>query len=84
MNCVRQAFRGLLPGVLERHQRHTPRLAGQIRRRRARAPAVLAMEVPRHIAVCVLLRLPLPAPRVPRVPGVETSPCVGVTATPRS
>ena len=30
MDCVRQTFRGLLPGVLERYQRHTPRLAGQI------------------------------------------------------
>jgi transposase len=30
VDCVRQTFRGLLPGVLERYQRHTPRLAGQI------------------------------------------------------
>jgi transposase len=30
VDCVRQTFRGLLPGVLERYQRHTPRLVGQI------------------------------------------------------
>ena len=30
MDCVRQTFHRLLPGVLERYQRHTPRLAGQI------------------------------------------------------
>jgi transposase len=30
VDCVRQTFRGQLPGVLERYQRHTPRLAGQI------------------------------------------------------
>jgi len=71
VDCVRQTFRGLLPGVLERYQRHTPRLAGADRRRRARALAVLAMEVSRHTAVRVLLRLPLPALRVPRVLGVD-------------
>jgi hypothetical protein len=34
-------------------------------------PAVLAMEVSWHTAVRVLLRLPLPALRVPRVLGVD-------------
>jgi hypothetical protein len=71
VDCVRQIFRGLLPGVLERYQRHTPRPAGVDRRRRARALAVLAMEVSRHTAVRVLLRLPLPALRVPRVLEVD-------------
>ena len=71
VDCVRQIFRGLLPGVLERYQRHTPRLAGADRRRRARALAVLAMEVSRHTAMRVLLRLPLPALRVPRLLGVD-------------
>ena len=69
MDCVRQAFRGLLPGVLERYQRHTPRLAGQIGAV-ARALAVLHMGVSRHTAVRVLLGLPLPR-RVPRVLGVD-------------
>ena len=30
VNCVRQTFREQLPGVLERYQRRTPRLTGQI------------------------------------------------------
>jgi transposase len=30
VDCARETFRWLLPGVLERYQRHTPRLAGQI------------------------------------------------------
>jgi transposase len=71
VDYVRQTFRGLLPAVLERYQRHTPRLARADRRRRARALAVLAMEISRHTAVRVLLRLPLPALRVPRVLGVD-------------
>jgi hypothetical protein len=30
VDCVRQTFREQLPGVLERYQRRTPRLVGQI------------------------------------------------------
>lgn len=77
--CARQTFREQLPGVLERYQRRTPRLAGQIGavarelagRASARALAVLAIGASRHTAVRILLRLPLLAARVPRVLGVD-------------
>jgi transposase len=77
--CVRQTFRERFPGVLKRYQRRTSRLAGQIgavarelaRRAGSRALTVLAMGVSRHTAVRLLLRLPLPELRIPRVLGVD-------------
>jgi len=79
VQCVRQTFREQLPGVLERYQRRTSRLAGQIGavvrelagRAGSRALSVLAMGVSRHTAVRLLLRLPLPELRIPRVLGVD-------------
>jgi hypothetical protein len=79
LGCPRQTFREQLPGVLERYQRRTPRLAGQIGavvrelagRAGARALAALAVRVSRHTALGLLLRLPLPKLRVPRVLGVD-------------
>ena len=75
----RQTFREQVPGVLERYQRRTSRLAGQagavVRelagRAGARALSALAMRVSRHTALRILVRLPLPPPRVPRVLGVD-------------
>lgn len=70
MACVRQTFRGLLPGVLERYQRHTPRLAEQIGavvRGRSQCRPWRSPGTP----PCVLLRLPLPALRVSQVLEVD-------------
>ncbi|MGS2646890.1 ISL3 family transposase [Streptosporangium sp. G12] len=75
----RQTFREQLPGVLERYQRRTPRLASQIGavvrelagRASQRVLFALAVRLSRHTALRILLRLPLPQPRVPQVLGVD-------------
>ncbi|MDP9843718.1 hypothetical protein J2853_008046 [Streptosporangium lutulentum] len=75
----RQTFREQLPGVLERYQRRTPRLVCQIGavvrelagRAGERVLSALAVRLSRHTALCLLLRLSLPPPRVPRVLGVD-------------
>jgi transposase len=77
--CPAQTFREQVPGVLDRYQRRTARLAGQagaVARRlagRAGAGLLTALGVPlsRHTTLRVLLRLPLPEISVPRVPGVD-------------
>jgi transposase len=75
----RQTFREQLPGVLERYQRRTPRLAAQVGavvkelagRAGARALSALSVFLSRHTALRALLRLALPARAVPRVLGVD-------------
>jgi transposase len=75
----RQTFREQLPGVLERYQRRTPRLAGQIGavakelagRAGARLLSALKILASRHTAIRILLGLPPPALQVPRVLGVD-------------
>ncbi|WP_199729606.1 ISL3 family transposase [Micromonospora sp. M71_S20] len=75
----RRTFREQLPGVLNRYQRRTPRLAFQVGavvrqvagRAGARLLSALAVVVSRHTALRALLRLPLPERRVPRVLGVD-------------
>ncbi|MFI7438068.1 ISL3 family transposase, partial [Micromonospora haikouensis] len=76
----RQTFREQMPGVLERYQRRTARLSRQVkavvkelagRGAGARVLAVLAMGLSRHTALRVLLRIPLPTGRTPRVIGVD-------------
>lgn len=75
----RQTFREQVPGVLDRYQRRTTRLTRQIKavvkelagRAGARLLAILAMGLSRHTALRTLLRIPLPAGRVPRVIGVD-------------
>jgi transposase len=77
--CPVQTFREQVPGVLDRYQRRTTRLAGQagaVARRlagRAGAGLLAALGVPlsRHTALRLLLRLPLPEVAVPRVLGVD-------------
>jgi hypothetical protein len=79
--CPVQTFREQVPGVLDRCQRRTARLAGQAgavaRRLAGRAGAglltVLGVPLSRHTALRVLLRLPLPEVSVPRVLGVDLS-----------
>jgi transposase len=75
----RQTFREQIPGVLERYQRRTPRLATQIGavvkelagRAGARLLSALAVLISRHTALRVLLGLPPPQRPVPRVLGVD-------------
>jgi transposase len=75
----RQTFREQLPGVPECYQRRTSRLACQIGavvrepagRAAMRVLSALAVRLSRHTAPRLLLRLPLPPPRVPRVLGVD-------------
>lgn len=79
VECDRRTFREQFPGVLERYQRRTPRLIGQVGalaresagRTSVRALAALGIGVSRHTVVRVLLGLPLPAAHVPRVFGVD-------------
>ncbi|MBB6553368.1 ISL3 family transposase [Nonomuraea rubra] len=77
--CPRQTFREQVPGLLERYQRRTSRLTGQLGavvkelagRAGARLSAVLAVTISRSTALRLLARLPLPALRIPRVLGVD-------------
>lgn len=77
--CCRRTFREQVPGVLQRYQRRTVRLSAQIGavvkelagRASTRALAALTIVVSRHTALRVLLGLPLPMRRTPRVLGVD-------------
>jgi transposase len=79
LGCPVQTFREQVPGVLDRYQRRTTRLAGQageaVRRLAGRAGAgllaSLGVPVSRHTALRVLLKIPLPEVSVPRVPGID-------------
>lgn len=79
LGCRRQTFREQIPGLLERHQRRTVRLVGQISqvsrelcgRAAARLAGLLAVPVSRSTALRHLRRLPLPEQAVPRVIGVD-------------
>lgn len=78
MGC-RQTFREQLSGILERYQRRTSRLSSQVGavvrelagRAGARVLSIIAVVVSRQTALRALVRLPLPARRVPRVLGVD-------------
>lgn len=75
--CPRQTFREQVPGLLDRYQRRTSRLTGQLGalikelagRAGARLPAVLAVAVSRSTALRPLMRLP--PLWIPRVLGVD-------------
>src|SRR5208283_942356 len=77
--CPRQTFREQVPGVLDRYQRRTTRLTGQVSavvrelagRAGTRLLPVLGIVVSRHTALRVLLRIPLPALAVPPVLGID-------------
>jgi transposase len=79
LDCPVQTFGEQVPGVLDRYQRRTTRLAGQAgeaaRRLAGRAGAGLltALGIPlsRDTALRLLLALPLPELVVPRVLGVD-------------
>jgi transposase len=75
----RRTFREQIPGVLQRYQRRTVRLQALVDavarelagRGAARLLAKLAAPLSRHSAVRALLRMPLAAPIIPRVLGVD-------------
>ncbi|MFC8794822.1 ISL3 family transposase [Streptomyces cinereoruber] len=79
LGCPRQTFREQVPGLIERYQRRTRRLADQLGsvvkelagRAGARLSRVLAAAISRSTALRLLTRLPLPVVRVPRVLGVD-------------
>ncbi len=79
LDCPVQTFGEQVPGLLDRYQRRTVRLAGQageaVRRLAGRAGAGLlaALGIPlsRDTALRLLLALPLPEVAVPRVLGVD-------------
>jgi transposase len=79
LDCAVQTFREQVPGVLDRYQRRTTRLTGQVSavarelagRASARLLPALGMTASRHTALRVLLRIPLPALAVPRVLGID-------------
>ncbi|OXR39797.1 hypothetical protein B7C42_08126 [Nocardia cerradoensis] len=76
--CCR-TFREQVPGLLERYQRRTARLTGQVRavvrelagRAAVRVLAALPVRMSRHTAVRVLLRIPLPHRPIPPVVSVD-------------
>lgn len=79
LGCGRQTFREQVPGLLERHQRRTARLTGQLSdvvkelcgRAAARLTLSVAMPVSFATALRLLRRLPLPAVPIPPVVGVD-------------
>ncbi|MFE0458559.1 ISL3 family transposase [Kitasatospora sp. NPDC058965] len=79
LGCPRQTFREQVPGLIERYQRRTRRLADQLGqvvkelagRAGARLSHALAAAISRSTALRLLTRLPLPVLRVPQVLGVD-------------
>jgi transposase len=77
--CPRQTFREQVPGVLDRCQRRTTRLAGQVSaavrelagRAGSRLLAAPGTGVSRHTGLRTLRAIRLPGPEVPRVPGID-------------
>ena len=79
LGCAVQTFREQVPDLVERYQRRTVRLAGQVSaiasglggRAGARLLPVLGIGGSRHALIRALLRIPLPALVVPRVLGID-------------
>jgi hypothetical protein len=79
--CPRQTFREQVPGVLDPYQRRTARLTAQVSavarelagRASVRLLPTLGIGVSRDTTLRVLLKIPLPAPEVPRVLGIDLS-----------
>jgi transposase len=79
LDCPVQTFREQVPGVLDRYQRRTTRLAIQVgdvaRQLAGRAGAALlaalGVRLSRRTSLRTLLRIPLPGVTVPRVLGVD-------------
>ena len=79
LGCRVQTFREQVPGTVERYQRRTARMAGQlavVARELAGRPSVrllpaLGIRASRDTALRALLRIPLPPLQVPRVLGID-------------
>jgi transposase len=79
LGCGRQTFGEQVPGVLDRYQRRTTRLTGQVSavarelagRAATRVLTALGAAVSRHTALRVLLAIRLPGLEVPRVIGID-------------
>ncbi|MFF4384486.1 ISL3 family transposase [Kitasatospora sp. NPDC001547] len=79
LGCPRQTFREQVPGVVERYQRRTRRLADQLGavvkelagRAGARLSRALTCAISRSSALRLLMRQALPPLRVPRVVGID-------------
>jgi hypothetical protein len=79
LGCRVQTFREQVPGTLERYQRRTARMAGQLAvvarelagRASARLLPALGIRASRDTALRALLRIPLPPLQVPRVLGID-------------
>lgn len=79
LGCRRQTFREQVPGLLERLQRRTTRLASQVSgvvkelcgRAAARLTSLLAFPVSCATALRLLRRIPIPTVPVPMVIGVD-------------
>ena len=79
LDCPRQTFREQVPGLLERLQRRTIRLTRQVSqvvkelcgRAAARLTQALAVPLSYATALRMLLRIPTPLMRIPRVIGVR-------------
>ena len=79
LGCPRQTFREQVPGVIERYQRRTSRLADQLGfvvkelagRAGARLSRALACAISRSTTLRMLMRQVVPPPRVPRVLGID-------------
>ncbi|GLW74470.1 hypothetical protein Kpho02_67680 [Kitasatospora phosalacinea] len=79
LGCPRQTFREQVPGLIERYQRHTRRLADQVGeivkelagRVGARLSRVLACTISRSTGLRLLMRQVVPPLHVPRVLGVD-------------
>jgi transposase len=79
LGCGVQTFREQVTGVLERYQRRTARLAGQVEatvrelagRAGSRLLAALGIGMSSHTALRALLRIALPDLEVPRVLGID-------------
>jgi transposase len=77
--CTVQTFREQVPGVLERYQRRTTRLNGQVSaavrelagRAGSRLLSALGIGISRHTALRALLAIRLPDMEVPRVLGID-------------
>jgi transposase len=77
--CARQTFREQVPGVLDRYQRRTTRLTGQVGavvrelagRAGSRLLAAPGAGISGHAALRTLLAIRLPELEVPRVPGID-------------
>jgi transposase len=79
LGCPRQTFREQVPGIVERYQRRTNRLADQLGfvvkelagRAGSRLSRVLACAISRSTALRMLMHRAAPPPRVPRVLGID-------------